>query len=311
VIASPEARVRAVERGRADLMWFGSSDRSSFLAGLSALRREYASQLHLSPLTQTNFLSLNTRVSPFNDVRVRRAANYAFDRNGLVDRVGGPDLARASCQVLPPNTEGYRRYCPYTRNRTADGKYTGPDLARARKLVAASGTKGQSVTVWILKSFAPYAASLVSALKKIGYHARLHVIKDADGQQYVAAISDSRRRVQASGMTWAPDYAAASGFIPALLSCRSFRPASPNQNINVAEFCNRAIDVEITRARALQTSDPPTASRLWSKIDRDIVDQAPWVVQLNPIEPVFVARRVGNYQYNPQYGVLYDQLWVR
>jgi hypothetical protein len=25
----------------------------------------------------------------------------------------------------------------------------------------------------------------------------------------------------------------------------------------------------------------------------------------------FVSRRVGNYQYNPQLGVLLDQLWVR
>jgi peptide/nickel transport system substrate-binding protein len=25
----------------------------------------------------------------------------------------------------------------------------------------------------------------------------------------------------------------------------------------------------------------------------------------------FVSRRVGNYQYNPQWGALLDQLWVR
>ena len=28
-------------------------------------------------------------------------------------------------------------------------------------------------------------------------------------------------------------------------------------------------------------------------------------------EATLVSRRVGNYQYNPQWGVLLDQLWVR
>ena len=75
---------------------------------------------------------LNTRVPPFNDVRVRRAVNYAVDRNRMDDLRGGPELERPSCQVLPPNLDGYRRYCPYTIRPSADGRYTGPDLAKAR-----------------------------------------------------------------------------------------------------------------------------------------------------------------------------------
>jgi hypothetical protein len=31
----------------------------------------------------------------------------------------------------------------------------------------------------------------------------------------------------------------------------------------------------------------------------------------NQLGSVFVSRRVGNYQYNPQWGILVDQLWVR
>jgi hypothetical protein len=53
-----------------------------------------------------------------------------------------------TCQTLPPNTDGYRRYCPFTVKPNATGTYYGPDLAKARKLVAASGTHGQPVTIW-------------------------------------------------------------------------------------------------------------------------------------------------------------------
>ena len=55
------------------------------------------------------------------------------------------------------------------------------------------------------------------------------------------------------------------------------------QNANPAEFCNPAIDREIARAQALQTSDPEAASRLWAKVDRDITDQAPWVAFANGV----------------------------
>ena len=109
---------------------------------------------------------------------------------------------------------------------------------------------------------------------------------------------------------WAQDYPSAGNWFPILLTCSSFTPRS-RDNQNFAEFCDPRIDAEIARARTLQTIDPGAASRLWSKIDRDVVDQAPWVFLQNPLQVDFVSRRVGNYQYNPQWGVLLDQLWVR
>jgi hypothetical protein len=47
-----------------------------------------------------------------------------------------------------------------------------------------------------------------------------------------------------------------------------------------------------------------------STIDHQLIDQAPLI----PVEVFqqadFVSRRVGNYQYNPQWGALLDQMWV-
>jgi ABC-type transport system substrate-binding protein len=303
--ASSEAEVNAVERGEADLITNFADLAPRHLA---ALRTGHASQLHISPRPINAYFGLNTRVPPFNDVRVRRAVNYAFDRNEQIDRAGGTAFASVSCQVLPPNVAGYRRYCPYTIDPRPDGTYTGPDLEKARKLVAATGTKGQKVTVWIGTCCSRFAALLVSALNNIGYKGRLHIVKDFD--VYSRAIADSRRRIQAFGQAWTADYVTANGFIPGALSCDSFLPGSA-KNPNLAEFCNPTIDAEIARARTLQTSDPLAASKLWTKIDHDLVDQAPWVSGFTPNLAVFVSRRVGNYQDSPQWGPLLDQLWVR
>jgi peptide/nickel transport system substrate-binding protein len=96
---------------------------------------------------------------------------------------------------------------------------------------------------------------------------------------------------------------AASNFIEGFYTCGA--PA------NWSGFCDRRVDRLVRKARALEITDPYVANRLWAQIDRAIVDQAP-VAPLYTLRAVdIVSRRVGNYQYNPQWGVLVDQLWVR
>ena len=309
----PDAQRRAVEQGKADLaVDAGSANQGLFPSPtlLAALRTRYASQLHVNPLATSYGVFLNTRLPPFNDVRVRRAVSYAVDRNRMVDLRGGPDLWQPTCQLLPPNLNGYRRYCPYTRDPSPDGRYTGPDFAKARRLVALSGTKGQEVIVaGIAGIFQPHGGDyLVSVLKSLGYRARFKNYKDAE--TYFSTVADSRRKIQVGPIGWAEDYPSPGNWFPVLLSCSSFTPGG-HGNQNFAEFCDRHIDAEVARARSLQTTDPGAASRLWSKIDRDVVDQAPWVFLQNPLAVDFVSRRVGNYQYNPQWGALLDQLWVQ
>ena len=52
---------------------------------------------------------------------------------------------------------------------------------------------------------------------------------------------------------------------------------------------------------------------LAARIDREIVDRAPWVPLFTPRSVDFVSNRVGNYQANTSASssVLLDQLWVR
>ena len=48
---------------------------------------------------------------PFDDVRVRRAVNTAFDREAFARLLGG--AVAPTCQILPLNFPGYRPTCPY------------------------------------------------------------------------------------------------------------------------------------------------------------------------------------------------------
>jgi peptide/nickel transport system substrate-binding protein len=53
------------------------------------------------------------------------------------------------------------------------------------------------------------------------------------------------------------------------------------------------------------------ANRLWSQIDRAIVDEAAWLPLVTPTNTTYVSARVGNYRYHPLWGPLLDQFWVR
>jgi YVTN family beta-propeller protein len=291
----PQDEVTAIERGRAD--WMLDLD------ALPAERRSevetrFASQLHEQPLLATDYFVLNTKVRPFDDVRVRRALNVALNRREIVALYGGSEAATPTCQVLPPEMGGYRRYCPY--------RY---DLGRARRLVAASGTRGTKVLVWDTRAPAiayQEGAAVVGALRNLGYAARLKIVSDSFFQRVVGRGS-THAQVISGG--WGADYPTASDFVELKLSCREYRPESDfNNNIG---FCDPAVDRQIDRALALQIARPAEANTVWAKIDHELTDRAVWLSTVTPKTADFVSKRVGNFQFHPLWGVLVDQLWVR
>ena len=302
-----EARVRAVEQGAAD--WVSLAFVSISAERQRGVLTRYANRFHSDPSPATLWWFLNTRVPPFDDLRVRRALNYATDRKRLVELTGG--LARTTCQILPPSFTGYRPYCPYTQKPNPAGTWTAPDLAKARALVTASGTAGSRVVVPVFgedpvpNTVARYFASL---LRQLGYRTSTRAFP-SPGAHFAYAV-DSRNRAQSGPTGWFPDLIAASNFFQPLFTCAAFVPKSL-ANQNIFEYCNPQLDAKIKEAAAIQASDPARANELWSEIDRTLVDQAVAVPWGSPRDKALVSERVGNYQGHPLWGTLLDQLWVK
>jgi ABC-type transport system substrate-binding protein/class 3 adenylate cyclase/streptogramin lyase len=302
------AAVRAVEQGKADITTDGL-DQTWSPAVLKSLETRRSSQLYPAPLLTILGLWLNTRLPPFNDVRVRQALNYAVDRNRLAQINGGAILSEVTCQILTPNINGYRRYCPFTRDPDATGTYHGPDLTRARRLVAASGTKGHPVTIWFYDIPVGRANGvyLVSVLRKLGYKATLETVP------HTGPTWRPNRQAGVSG--WGSDYPSPHGVFHSF-TCDSYA-RNPLANANPASFCDRRLDAQIERAGALQQTDAAAAAKRWSSIDRQLTNDAPWVAMKVVLSTDFVARRTGNYRYCWLAGwtglvsACLDQLWVR
>ena len=199
-VRSPDEAVRDVLAGKADIVTaFNQTARFEDVAVRHPL------QMHSVPQHGTVFVFLNVERRPFDDVRVRRALNYAVDRR-RVSVLHGAAFARPTCQVVPPTVPGYRPYCPYTVEPGASGDWTAPDLTKARALIRASGTRGQTVVVWSTAVFRRESVYLVGLLRHLGYQARLHYIEDWNA--YAAAL-DRNTRAQAGFIGWFGDELAA------------------------------------------------------------------------------------------------------
>jgi peptide/nickel transport system substrate-binding protein len=294
----PQTQVEAVVAGDADV-----AVDARLTDGLEDLFVRFAAQVHTDPEPATYFVVLNNEVPPFDDVQVRQAVNLALDRQRIVQLLGGDAAAIPTCQQLPPNFPGYEPYCPYTMDPgpEGEGSWTAPDLAKAKRLVKRSGTEGMRVVFeYGLPDWEPLGpgigAAMIERLEDLGYRGSVRPVSPREffDPEFQMAL-----------LAWAADYPAASTFFVQIHTCAaaSFRPTSG--------FCDPGIDAMIDRATLMQVDDPAAAGRLWAEIDREIVDQAPYLWLANTIAVEFVSERVGNYQRSPQWGMLLNQLWVQ
>ncbi|MEO9120123.1 MAG: ABC transporter substrate-binding protein, partial [Solirubrobacteraceae bacterium] len=192
---SPEQAVNQIADGQ--LQWYFEQVAPDRLAELQA---RYPSQLHNYTRTNVTFFSLNMRKPPMNNLKVRQALNYAVDRAALVKIFGGQGVPTEN--IIPPGLGAAfvaHHFYPY-------------DLAKARMLVAQSGTKGMSVQVWASNTDPQPAAAqyMASVLQSLGYNA---TVKTLDEGIYYDTVSNEATDPQVSYNDWNQDFPEAADFI--------------------------------------------------------------------------------------------------
>ena len=295
IAGTADEAIRDVVDGKADVVRLAQPWTPS---QLSRLELQHASQIHSDPRWNLQALFLNTRVPPFNRLDARRAINLAVDRAAATSAWGGPNVAEPTCQLLPPNFPGYRPYCPYTAGSTKSGTWTAPDLAKAKALVARSGTRGMKVTVWAWSQAKGFNQVAVKVLRSLGYRV---AVKPVVGDRYWGAVGDSRNRAQIGFDGWALGYPDPASFLVSSSAVQRSCPGTPTTRTRAA-FCDPGIDRQMRRAQAEQLSDPTGSRARWQRVDREITDAAPWVPLMVTKDVNFLSKRVGNYQYSPADG---------
>ena len=113
----PEVALLRVERGELDLT-------GDPIPGPDFLQikndPKYKNMLVSGVDPETSYITMNTQIKPFNNVKVRQAMEYAIDKTRIVKILNGRGLV--ANQVLPPTMAGLRSVVQGLRVRPDQGE---------------------------------------------------------------------------------------------------------------------------------------------------------------------------------------------
>jgi peptide/nickel transport system substrate-binding protein len=302
---SLQRRIAAVEQGDADVVdasagGFGMRPAGGF-ASLSA---RYPHRLSVGPTPTVDYMFLNVRAAPFDDVRVRRAVNLATDRRRTLGILGGPGFAEPACLNVPGVVPGSQPLCAYTVAPNPAGTWTGPDVAAARRLIAASGTRGMRVQVWTDRDKAQFGRYFAALLRRLGYRSALRILPSGVAYFHTVGLAATRAQIGMAG--WNADYPSPATFFQPTFSCRGLTPDAAF-NSNPSQLCDRALDRAVARA---QVARGQAAVRAWRRAEQRLSDLAPAVPLAYRRRVVLTSTRAGDVQQGFN-GPLLERIWVR
>ena len=234
VMADPEQKARVVEGG----------------------------QLH------TGYITMNVKMKPFDDVKVRQAVNMAINKDRIVQIING--RAVPANQPLPPSMPGYiKDFAGY--------KY---DPEAAKKLLAEAGHPDGFETELFVMNTDPQpriAQAIQQDLAAIGIKASLQSLAQANVIE-AGGTEDGAAMIWSGGMGWIADFPDPSNFYGPILGCAG----AVKGGWNWSWYCNENLDKRAAEADAIV--DPAKAAdryAAWGAIYADIMKDAPWVPVFN------------------------------
>ncbi len=249
----------------------------------------------------TGYLTLNTKIKPLDDVKVRQAINMAVNKERITRILNG--RATPANQPLPPLMPGY------------DKAFTGYafDVEKAKALLAEAGFPDGFETVLYSTNTDPQpriAQAIQQDLAAIGVKAEVRAL--AQGNVIAAGGTEGEApMIWSGGMAWIADFPDPSNFYGPILGCGG----AVQGGWNWSWYCNEALDKRAIEADSM--SDPAKVAErqaAWGKIFTDIMADAPWVPVINERRVVAKSMRMGgpdNIYIDPTRVINYDAIFVK
>ncbi|RFC62294.1 ABC transporter substrate-binding protein [Fulvimarina endophytica] len=229
---------------------------------------------------QTGYITMNTRMEPFDDKEVRQAVNMAINKDRIVQMIN--NRALPANQPLPPSMPGY--------DTAYEGYAYDPEKAKAM-LAEAGFPDGFSTELYVMNTDPNprIAQAIQQDLKQIGIDVSIQALAQAN---VIAAggAEDQAPMIWSGGMAWIADFPDPSNFYGPILGCAGAIPGGWNW----AWYCNEDMDKRAAEADSI--TDPAKQDerdRMWSTIYTDIMADAPWVPVFNEQRFTMKSERMG------------------
>jgi ABC-type transport system substrate-binding protein len=283
---SPQVQLLELEKGQLDLMG-DVLPNSSYLSVIN--NASLKKQIVKSEGLDTYYLTLNTKMKPFNNPLVREAISYAINRQSLLKYVNGQ--GSVATDFIPPGVKGY----------TTTNMVNPLDISKAKALLKQAGYPhgfSTSMYSWNTQPWTNLDTALQQQLANVGITVDVHAIQ----QSTFFTLAATPGKAPMTLTFWVADFPDGSDFFNALVSCASDIPGGQNYSF----FCDHAVDAEVAKGLA----DPANAAADYQAATKTLLAQ-------NPIVPLYfgtvttvVGANVGGFAQNPIWAYMIDRYWL-
>jgi peptide/nickel transport system substrate-binding protein len=219
--------------------------------------------------TRLWYTSVNGAVAPLDNVECRKAVQYAADKTGYQRAYGGATGGDIATNLMPPVIPGAEQFDTYATPDSAG------DIDKAKQALTACGQPNGFATSISYRAERPKEKATAEALQQSLARAGIQLtLKPYPTGDYFKLYAGKPDFAKANGLGlmvngWAADWPDGYGFLAQIVDSRVIRETGGSSNTSV-----RDPEVDKMIDAALANTDPAAREKLWSDIDKKVMDGA-------------------------------------
>ena len=285
-------------------------------------------KINANPSDAVRYVSFNLAVPPFDDIHVRKAFNWVFDKQGFRQLRGGPTVGEIAGHIFVDTLENniLQTYDPYaTPNASGDVQKAKEEMALSKYDKNKDGVCDAPECKDILTitdredPYPGQANLLIQFLQPLGI--TLDVKQLERGTMYNKCNDANSHHALCAGPGWGKDYADGVTFGQPLFdssglweSCCNYSllGATPDQlkgwGYSVTSVPSE--DDKVSECSALEPGD--ARFNCWAELDRDLMENVvPWVPYLFDTNVDILSDNIKHYSFDQFAGLAaFDQMAV-
>ena len=267
------------------------------LEQIAQLKDDKSLEIQSMPSLMSRYLSINNRVKPFNDKRVREAINYAINKEALA-KVAYAGYAVPMSGIIPPKLPTSLKMGPWPY-----------DPKKARELLKEAGyPNGFETTLWsaYTNTTASKAVQFIQQqLRQVGIKVTTRLLEPGVRTSEVYAVQnpdDAKSRLYYVG--WADSTMDPDLTIRPVLDSRE----APPKFMNTSYYANPKLDDVLDRAQV--ETDAEKRQALYNEAQRIAWSDAPWAFLLYEENTAGASVKLKNFTLRPDGGFdFYNAYW--
>ncbi len=239
-----------------------------------------------TPSIIQRYMSMNVLAKPFDNPKVRQAVNYAINKQALA-KVAFNGFADPATGIAPMGVEYAVKLGPWPY-----------DPKKARELLKEAGyPNGFETTLWSAYNHTTAVKViqfLQQQLAQVGIKAKVQALEAGQRSTIVESAADPKKApVRLYYIGWSSSTGEIDWAIRPLLATESFPPRSGN----TAYYSNKAVDDGLYEA--LGTTDEAKKQEIYTKVQKQLWDDAPWAPLVTERNILGTAKNVSGFYIMP------------